>query len=251
MDEILGGRTKAELMKALVLHGFTGSLDTVSILRGPLEEAGVPVKFPVLRGHGSDLQHLYRVGWRDWASDARKAMLELDPTDREPVVMVGLSMGALVAAQMAAEFSHRVKRLALLAPAFGFRSRLIHLLPVIKRVTSRWAADPNYADPALMEHNTNYPEFPVEAFESLLDYIPIVEAMLPQIQCPVGLFFAKKDPAIAPSVPKRLEKLLQPGLVTHFTYKRSHHEMLQDVEAAQVANDVVGFLLDKKLGKKS
>lgn len=232
-------------MKALVLHGFTGSLDTVTRLRAPLESHGLEVKFPVLRGHGGNLEHLYRVGWRDWAHDARKAMLELDPQDSEPVALVGLSMGALVAAHMAAEFPHRVKRMALLAPAFGFRSRLIHLLPIIRRVTSKWAATPDYADPALEVHNTNYPEFPVEAFESLLNYIPIVESMLPKVKCPVGLFFAKKDPAIAPSVPKRLEKLIGKDKVTHFSYKKSHHEMLQDVEAEQVTQDVVAFLTEK------
>lgn len=230
-------------MQALVLHGFTGSLDTVSRLRAPLEARRVDVKIPVLRGHGVASAHLYRVGWRDWAADARKALLELDPRDQEPVLLVGHSMGALVACQMAAEFPHRVKRLALTAPAFGFRSKLTHLVPLLKRMYQEWPSTPEYVEDSLMDHNTNFDEFPVESFESVLEYIPIVETLLDRVRCPVGIFFAKRDPAIAPWVPKKLERMLGKDRVTHFTYERSYHEMLQDVEADQVVKDVTNFLL--------
>jgi carboxylesterase len=229
-------------MKALVLHGFTGSLDTVSILKAPLEARGLEVAMPVLRGHSAEPDHLHSVHWRDWVSDGRQALRRLAPNDEDEVVIAGLSMGALIACQLAAEFPLQVRRIALLAPAFAFRSRLLHALPVIKRVRRDWPASPDYADPALAATNTNYASFPLEALESVLRYVPVVESLLPHIQCPVGVFFAKNDPAIAPGVPKRLETLLGRDKVTHFTYEKSRHEILQDVEAPKVAEDVVDFL---------
>jgi carboxylesterase len=229
-------------MKALVLHGFTGSLDTVAILRAPLEARGLEVCMPVLRGHSSEPDHLRSVHWRDWVADARAALRRLAPGEEEQVVLAGLSMGALVSCQLAAEFPHQVRRLALLAPAFAFRSKLLHALPVIKRVRTDWPANPDYADPALAAANTNYSSFPIEALESVLRYVPVVESLLPYVRCPVGVFFAKKDPAIAASVPKRIESLLGKDRVSHFLYQRSHHEILQDVEAQRVAHDVVEFL---------
>lgn len=229
-------------MKALVLHGFTGSLDTVSALRKPLEERGLEVSMPILRGHSTEPEHLRSVHWRDWVADGRTALRQLAPDDGEGLVIAGLSMGALVACQLAAEFPHQVRRLALIAPAFAFRSKLLHALPVIKRVRADWPAQPDFADPALAAANTNYASFPIEALESVLRYVPVVESLLPHIKCPVGVFFAKNDPAIAPSVPKRIETLLGKEKVTHYLYERSRHEMLMDIEAPQVAADVVDFL---------
>jgi carboxylesterase len=241
-EEITPGSPKSSGMKALVLHGFTGSLDTVSILKPALEAQGLEVSMPILRGHSAEPEHLNSVHWRDWVADGRAALRRLAPNDDDRVVIAGLSMGALIGCQLAAEFPHQVHRLALLAPAFAFRSKLLHALPVIKRVRRDWPASPDYADPSLAAANTNYLSFPIEALESVLHYIPVVESLLPHIQCPVGVFFAKKDPAIAPSVPKRIEALLGRDKVTHFVYEQSHHEILQDIEAEKVAADVVNFL---------
>lgn len=228
-------------MKALVLHGFTGSLDTITRLRLPLESLGYEVSTPVLRGHGTRPDHLYGVNWRDWVADARRALLELTHED-DDVVVAGLSMGALVACQLAAEFPVRVRRLALLAPALGFRSPLIHAIGMIRAFRSTWPSTPNFADPTLSVHNSNYPWFPIEAFATLLDYIPVVKSLIPHICCPVGIFFADHDPTIAASVPQTIASLLKPQQATHFTYHRSHHELLLDVEADTITTDVITFL---------
>lgn len=230
-------------MKALILHGFTGSLDTVKPLAEELERRGLEVSTPVLRGHGTQPEHLFRVHWRDWVSDARESMVRLAPKGNEPVVVAGLSMGALVACVIAAEFSVRVQRVALIAPAFRFRSRLIHAIPLLKRVWGSWAGNPEYADSSLLTADTNYPTFPIESFEQTLTLAKVSEDLLAQIRCPVGTFYAKKDPIIPPKVLKVIDRKLATGPAEKFVYKRSYHEMLCDVEGEQVCADVAGFLL--------
>jgi carboxylesterase len=230
-------------MKALVLHGFTSSLDTVNLLTKSLENRGADVAMPVLRGHGTVPEHLFRVHWRDWVADARAALLSVAPTDRDQVVVAGNSVGAMVACVVAAEFPNRVKRLALMAPAFSFRSRLVHLLPVLKKVYRTWSGNPEYADPDLMYTNTNYLRFPIEAFEQVLALTKVTEDLLRHVVCPVGTFYAKNDPVVPPSVLKLLDKKLGSGPTTRHIYKRSFHELLQDTEAEKVNQDVVSFLL--------
>lgn len=230
-------------MKALVLHGFTGSLDTVTLLKERLEERGIEARTPVLRGHGTEPEHLFRVHWRDWVADARGALLEMSPKRNEPILLAGLSMGALVAAIIAAEFPSRVRRLALLAPVLGFRSKTVHLLPLIKRVFRTWAGDPEYADPALLEHDTNYERFPVESFEQLRALVEVAKDILPHINCPVATFLAKQDPVVPVQVLKVLDKRLGSGPTDRYLYKKSLHELLLDVEKEQVADDVTDFLL--------
>lgn len=231
-------------MKALVLHGFTGSLDTVSLLTEHLEDQGLEVAMPILRGHGTTPDHLFRVHWRDWVADARSGLLSVSPNDKEPLVIAGLSMGALLACLLAAEFPNRVKKVALVAPAFAFRSRLIHIVPLIKTVYRNWSGDPQFADPSLLDSNNNYPLFPVESFEQVLALMKVTNDLLPKVQCPVATYYAKKDPVVPPNVIKFLDKKLGSGPTKRHLYKRSYHEMLKDVEAEQVASDVLDFLLD-------
>ncbi len=233
-------------MKALVLHGFTGSIDTVIKLRSPLEASGAEVSIPVLRGHSSSPEHLYSVHWRDWVADARDSLKRLAPQG-ERVVVAGHSMGALIGCHLAAEFPHQISRLAMIAPALAFRSKLLHALPLLKRVRRDWPASPNFADSTLATLNTNYTNFPLQTLDSVLDYVPVVENLAAHVNCPVGIFFTEKDPILSPKVPKRLEKLLVKSIVSHFTYHQSHHEMLQDVEAEQVAKDVAEFLFPDDL----
>lgn len=229
-------------MKALLLHGFTGSLDTMTRLQTRLSKDGVEVALPILRGHGTQPEHLHRIHWRDWVADARQALLELAPKDSDPVVVAGLSMGALVACVLAAEFPGRVRRVALIAPAFRFRSNLVHITPLLKKIYRSWAGNPEYADPELIHTNTNYPNFPIEAFEQTLNLGKVAEDILPQVTCPVAAFYAKRDPIIPPKVLRILDKKLGSGPTSRFLYKRSFHEMLQDVEADVVCEDVVEFL---------
>lgn len=229
-------------MKALVLHGFTGSLDTVSLLTAQLEARGIETAMPVLRGHGTSPEHLFRTHWRDWVSDGREALLKLDPKEKEPIIIAGLSMGALVSCVLAAEFPHRTQRIALIAPAFEFRSRLIHLLPLLKRIYRFWAGNPEYADMDRIYNDTNYARFPIEAFEQTLALGQVAKDLLPQIQCPVGTFYARRDPVIPPRVLKTIDKNLGSGPSSRHLYKNSMHEMLRDVDCETVCQDVVEFL---------
>ena len=232
-------------MKALVLHGFTGSLQTGAPLGAMLKEAGCTVAMPILRGHGTSPEHLFRVHWRDWVADAREALLRLAPGSDEPVVVAGLSMGALVSCILAAEFPRNVRRLALIAPAFRFRSRLIHAIPLIKRVYSSWGGNPEFADPALLGSINNYPSFPIESMEQTIALTRVAEDLLKSINCPVGAFYAKRDPVVPPKVLKLLDKKLGSGPSRKHVYKKSYHEMLCDVEGETVCMDVVNFLLKR------
>ena len=234
-----------DVMKALVLHGFTGSLDTVTPLGKRLEKEGVEVALPIMRGHGTRPEDLFRVHWRDWVADAREAFLKLAPRESDQVLVAGLSMGALVSCILAAEFPNRVKKLALLAPAFAFRSRLVHLVPVLKTVYSKWSSTPEFADPDLLSQNTNYLHFPIETFQQVLALTQVSQDLLPHVTCPVATFLSKKDPAIPIKVLRMLDRKLGSGPAKRHVYKVSYHELLQDVEAERVIGDVMNFFFSR------
>jgi carboxylesterase len=72
-------------------------------LQASLEALGVVVSLPLMRGHGaSSPQALQGVTWAGWLADGSAALEEL-ATRVDRVILIGHSMGALVALQLAAD----------------------------------------------------------------------------------------------------------------------------------------------------
>jgi esterase/lipase len=99
----------------LILHGFSGSLDTVRPIAAVCEELHLPYRMPVLRGHSSKPEDLLQVEHDHWIEDAKAAALELVGAEVDE-----LSMGGLVALQLAVDPELKVRELILLAPALKF-----------------------------------------------------------------------------------------------------------------------------------
>jgi carboxylesterase len=71
-------------------------------LQAPLESLGVKVSLPLMRGHGAaSPQALQGVTWADCLADCARTLVALG-TRVDRVILVGPSMGALVALQLAA-----------------------------------------------------------------------------------------------------------------------------------------------------
>jgi len=117
--------------RVLLLHGLTGMPSEMRPLKRHLSERGCEVTAPLLPGHGATHRELLATTWQDWLDGARQALDELSAS--EPVVVAGLSMGALLAVLLAAE-SSRVAGVVLLSPTLRYDGSSIpwtrHLLPI-------------------------------------------------------------------------------------------------------------------------
>ena len=100
----------------LVLHGLTSSLATVDGLVPYLRARELPYRLPLLRGHGATPDALRGVTWRGWHDDAARALDDL-LGECERAVVIGLSMGGVVALHLAAERPERLAGVAVVAPA--------------------------------------------------------------------------------------------------------------------------------------
>ncbi|MCA1691284.1 MAG: carboxylesterase, partial [Actinobacteria bacterium] len=58
---------------ALVLHGLTGTLQSVRGLADAFARAGFAVEAPLLPGHGTTVEELEHTDWEDWLGAARAA----------------------------------------------------------------------------------------------------------------------------------------------------------------------------------
>lgn len=96
----------------LLIHGFTGSPDEVRPLGEELERNGYEVKIPILAGHSGSRKEFSRVKWKEWVRTAEESLTELYRQSPD-VIVVGFSMGGMIAAHLATRYP--VQKLILLS----------------------------------------------------------------------------------------------------------------------------------------
>ena len=103
----------------LLIHGLTGTPAEMRHLARKLRRKGFSVMVPQLAGHCGSIKELKRSSWQDWYASVDAAFRYL--SDRHHKVFVsGLSMGALLGLELAAQHGERVAGLGLLSPTFFY-----------------------------------------------------------------------------------------------------------------------------------
>jgi carboxylesterase len=103
----------------LLIHGLTGTPAEMRHLARKLRRKGFSVMVPQLAGHCGSIKELKRSSWQDWYASVDAAFRFLG--DRHHQVFVsGLSMGALLALELAAKHGQQVAGVGLLSPTFFY-----------------------------------------------------------------------------------------------------------------------------------
>lgn len=240
---------------ALILHGFTSSLDCVSGINEPLVALGMPTRMPVLRGHGAASPDALRgVRWQDWVEDAEAALQDL-LTEAARVIIVGHSMGTLVTVTLAADHAGEsvLDSLVLAAPAVQLVSPMApgrpfsFLAPVLSRVLKKWDMPPNYADPSLAAYDTNYDWAPMAAVKQFLIFSGTARQRLPEITLPTLILQSRADTTVAPES----ADIVWHGIGTPpdqkriVWFERTEHEMFRDCEREAAIQAVVDFVRER------
>jgi carboxylesterase len=99
----------------LLIHGLGGTPVEMRFVARGLARAGHTVHCPQLAGHCGSFEDLRATGWKDWYQSVRTAHRELRNSCKE-VIVGGLSMGAILALHLAAEYPSDVHATTLFAP---------------------------------------------------------------------------------------------------------------------------------------
>ena len=221
---------------ALVLHGLTGSIQSIGGLPAALEGAGFEVEAPMLPGHGTSPEDLADCGWDDWAAAAEDAYGRL----ARPVVAVGLSMGGALAAGVCARHGE-VKGLAVVnplvdPPAPAFLSTLEAFLEAGERFLPGIGSD--IADPSAKE--LAYDRLPVAAVLSMSRGLHELRPQLADIRCPVLILSGRHD-HVVPSVSGDVLAEAVGGPVERVWLENSAHVATLDLDRAELERRVVDF----------
>lgn len=114
---LLPGRGEAARTGVLLVHGLTGTPNEMRLLGKGIARGGFTVYGMQLAGHCGTMDGLLATRWQDWSASVHAAAARLHRhVDR--VVVMGLSMGAVLALELAASPSAKVAGVGALSTMF-------------------------------------------------------------------------------------------------------------------------------------
>ena len=241
----------------VIAHGFAEHGGRYAAVAERLVDAGIAVRAPDHRGHGlSDGKRTSIVRFADYVDDL--SMVIAQARERWPslhLVLLGHSMGGLIALDLAVRQTTPLEGLVLSAPAACPRD-VSKLTLVIGRALSRVAPNTGVLrlplnrisrDPAVVDAYNNDPlvfRTPIRARlgAEMLDAMDRVDAGLPSLRVPLLVMQGTADGLIDPGCgPHVYDRAGSPDKTLKM-YDGLWHEIFNEPERDHVLGDLTGWL---------
>lgn len=177
----------------LVIHGFTGSTQSMLPYGETLAAKGYTVVGPRLPGHGTTVEDMATRKYTEWTGAAERALKELSgKCDR--VFVTGLSMGGTITLWLAARYPDRiagvvpVNALALTKPIFK-------LAPLLKFLKTVPGVGSDIKKPECKE--SCYGKVPVAAVCELTKLLAEMREGLPRVTAPALVVASRVDHVVS------------------------------------------------------
>ena len=230
-----GGKTGV-----VVLHGFTGSPQSLRPFARALAAAGFTVELPLLPGHGTSVEDMVPTRWSDWSATAETAYRDVAGRC-EHVFVAGLSMGGSLAIWLA-ERHPEIAGIIVInplvdPPASTFRDMLSGM--VEEGGVSVPAIGSDVAMPGSPE--SAYNASPIEPMLSMFEGVDEIAAHLGDLRCPVLLLSSRTDHVVPPESGDVLAAGVA-GPLERVFLERSFHVATLDYDAREIEARAVGFV---------
>jgi carboxylesterase len=224
---------------ALVLHGFTGTPQSMRRLATAFAAAGYAVELPRLPGHGTSVDDMASTTFADWSAAVERAYSDLAGRCAR-VVVAGLSMGGTLAARLAARHPE-IAGVIVINGAFAPSEP--NALDGIQQLVAQGVAripgiGSDIADPDQTE--LAYSEVPTSTLLSLFDQADALQSDLPNIHCPSLVISSDNDHVVPPASSDHYADHVG-GPVERIRLTRSFHVATLDYDKVDIEAAAIAF----------
>jgi carboxylesterase len=255
----------------ILIHGLTGAPNEMSFIAWYLNSEGFTVHCPRLAHHGEPMQVIKEANWEEFYVSVKDCFLNLKKTYSQ-VYVGGLSMGALLALLLAAEFPAEVAGVSCLSPTFFYDGWNVpwyqRLLPLVARTglgryfyfkekppyglkseRLREKVHQYYQYASLSELNEvdklGYPYFPVRLLVQLQQLVDYVTPRLSQVTCPCQVIQARHDDMSSPKNAEFVNAQVASVRKEIFYLENSYHVITADQERGKVGARILEFFVQE------
>ncbi|HWR00358.1 MAG TPA: alpha/beta fold hydrolase [Chlorobaculum sp.] len=244
---------KKRLSGVMILHGFTANLESVRELFGPFGRFDLKLVTPLLRGHGaSSPDKLRGVTWRDWLDDAERAMKDAAGKDGK-IVVLGHSMGALLALQLAAKHPEMVDSIILATPPIKLATLLApgrplnFLAPILSHLVDRWDMASRFAEPENALKPKQYEWAPTMTIMSMFDLLHETRQLMGRITAPALILHGRNESIVLPESAEIVfhELATPPEKKAIVWLEKTDHQIFCDCERKEAIGAAVEFVANR------
>jgi carboxylesterase len=233
----------------LLVHGWTGSPWEVRPVAEALAGYGFACSAPLLPGHGLVPRALASVGWPEFTAAVDAALARVLAA-RGAAVVVGMSMGALLALDTAARHQERgvvgVAALGCALHVSPLAARVLRLSEVLgARMPDLYLSKPrggDLRDPAARARNPGYLVNPLRGARAVLAGQRAARAALPSLRVPLLAVHGLLDTTAPLAGSLEMLRLAGTRDASLVVVPRSGHLVGVDLDRAEVARQVCAFV---------
>lgn len=222
----------------LLIHGFTGTTQSIHLLGEALAKEGYTVLAPRLTGHGTSPEDMAQSSYKDWIANVEAALIELK-LYADKVFVMGLSMGGALSCYLA-ENHHDLLGVIPINAAID--------MPALKELY-----DANYGKEEYIEGigsdikkedvvELAYKKTPVKSMGDIIALMAIVRVDLPNITTPALIFSSVIDHVVPPSNSQEIFNRINSTDKQIILLENSYHVATLDNDLPIIINQSIKFI---------
>jgi len=226
----------------LVIHGFTGSTQSMRFLGERLAETGFTVFGPRLTGHGTDPEDMEASSYEDWMNDVQKGLEKLKQTCQS-IFVCGLSMGGTLTLYLA-ENDQEIKGIMPINAAINL-PEFIRNYELLSESNTRFVE--GIGSDIKQEGVTElaYSKTPVKSMGDIIPLTKEVKDKLGQITAPALIFKSQEDHVVPPENSDIIYESISSQDKSLVELKESYHVATLDNDKEEIAQKCIAFIKER------
>ncbi|GGB37732.1 alpha/beta fold hydrolase [Virgibacillus dakarensis] len=223
----------------LVIHGFTGSTQSMRFLGEQLAEAGFTIYGPRLTGHGTAPEDMEKSTYQEWIQTVEDGLEKLKATC-SAVFVTGLSMGGTLTLYLA-ENHPEIKGIVPINAA-------IEMPELIETYEQHRSTDTKFVDGIGSDikkegvEELAYPKTPVKSMGELINLSKLVRSNLAKINVPALIFSSTVDHVVPPENSQEIYESIISENRSIIKLENSFHVATLDNDKELIAEKSIEFI---------